>query len=306
MRASAELSKRVVELGKRDISFVGIDCLPLDIQAGLENGWQDSAVRHFFTRHSEVCRILFKNPADFEMLEIAYFGEPVRGQAVSNGIDKWLSGSLSGQALRDRLRVVSGWVARWLTQQLATGRSVRVLDLGAGPGPYAFEAISQAVIPDRSQLLWECIDIDRLALDIGEERAAAKDLAKVVMFREADFLSRSSYPVSDEVKADFGLMIGILCGMTMDQATSCLKRVVPHFKPGAEFLAATLLVKSFKEDPQVFRVFCNVLGWQLQPKTLPEVREVFTQAGYEILDIFSERENGDGQYAIVHAKVPCF
>jgi hypothetical protein len=98
-------------------------------------------------------------------------------------------------------------------------------------------------------------------------------------------------------------LIGILCGMTEETAVDCLEKIKPHFKPGAEILAATLLVNSFEEDPAVFQVLCNILGWQLRPKTFDEVKAVFQTAGYQILSIFTERENGDGEYAIVHAKI---
>jgi hypothetical protein len=83
-----------------------------------------------------------------------------------------------------------------------------------------------------------------------------------------------------------------------------LRKVQPHFKPGGELIAATLLTKSFEEDPQSFRIYCNVLNWQLRPKTLDEVKGVFDSAGWKIRGISSERAGGQGQYAIVRAQLP--
>jgi hypothetical protein len=91
--------------------------------------------------------------------------------------------------------------------------------------------------------------------------------------------------------------------MTEEVAVDCLQKIKPHFKQGAEILAATLLVKSFEEEPTVFRVLCNILGWQLKPKTLDEVKAIFKTAGYDIISVITERENGDGEYAIVHARI---
>lgn len=294
--SNKSVSEQIADLGRQAISFVGIEVIPKEIQHLLENDWKNPKVLDFFINNSEVCRILFKNPADFEMLEIAYFGKSVRGK--TNGVDKFLGESLSGQALRDRLRVVSDMTANWLLNK----QNIRVIDFGAGPAPYAIETIKK-LQGQVNNLLWRCLDLDRLALAIGRERVADAGLDKIISFEEANFMSRDFYPESPDEQADFGLMIGILCGMTCEEATNCLRKVQPHFKKGGEIIAATLLKQSFEEDPQSFRIYCNVLNWQLRPKTTAEVRQVFENAGWKILNVSSERANGNGQYAIVHAKL---
>jgi hypothetical protein len=151
--------------------------------------------------------------------------------------------------------------------------------------------------------LWDCVELDKYALTLGEIRAREQELQHIVKFRQANFMSGGSYPTQENRRADFGLLIGILCGMTGETAVDCLRKIKPHFRPGAEILAATLLANSFEDDPAVFRVLCNLLGWELRPKTIDEVKAVFQTAGYRILSIFTERENGDGEYAIVHARI---
>ncbi len=289
-------NKKVEELGRLKLDFSSVTCLPTEIRQLLESDWKNPAVLDFFLEQSEVCRVLYKNPADFEMLEVAYFGKSLRGQVVSNGIDEWLRKSLSGQALRDRLKVVSAWMASLVQSQ--NGHKVTILDLGAGPGPYAFEALKGLSL---ASIHWRCADIDKLALETGAKRARRLGLSDVVIFEQLDFLSSKGYPTDECQKADFALMIGILCGMSPEQAVGALQKIRPHFRSGAEIMAATLLDKAFQEDPLAFRIFCNVLGWQLRPKSLLEVKEVFSAAGYRIKQVFSERDDGKGQYAIVHA-----
>jgi len=204
--------------------------------------------------------------------------------------------------LRDRLEFVSRLAANWLCDRVITD-TVRVVDFGAGPAPYAIEAIKQLPPGLRPRLLWNCLDLDGEAMRVGERRAREEGFKRYIHFREADFLSRESYPTDDRELADFGLMIGILCGMTPEQSVRCLQKVKPYFKPKGELVAATLLKRAFEEDQDTFRILCGYLGWQLRSKTEEQVRGIFANAGYEIIGFHSERPGGKGQYAVVHARV---
>jgi hypothetical protein len=298
------MSAKVEALGKKIIHFgEEMDFFPERIRQLLESDWTNPEVLEFLLAASEICRILVKSPADFEMLELVYFGCSPRGNVASNGVDKWLAASLSGQALRDRLRVVSAWTAEHVMAALKEGQHFTVLDLGAGPAPYAFETL-QGIAPQAlKDLKWKCVDIDAFALAEGAKRARQQGLDGVLEFKRMDFLSLRNAPDSDDTKADFGLLVGILCGMTPEEAVSCLIKIKPFFRSGAELIVPTLLNRAFEEDARVFRVLCNVLGWQLKPKSLDEVREVFVSADYHVNSIFSERADGNGQYAIVHATI---
>ena len=242
-------SEKVHELSKRHIDFSEVKCLPSHIRemVGHPEDHRRLEVLEYFLANSEVCRILYKNPADFEMLEYAYFWRFVRPQSGDDSTDRWLCGAPSAQALRDRLAKVSDWVADHLSERVCDGNSYRVLDLGAGPGPYALGALEK-LREKNLALLWDCIDLDRLALAIGTIRAHQAGLDGVITFRAANFMSSSSEP-NDDSKADFGLLIGILCGMSPENSTQCLHKIKPHFKPGAEIMAATLLKKVFMKTP---------------------------------------------------------
>lgn len=295
--AADKMVERTEEVAKLHLDFSKISCIPAEIEemVGDPRRFHDLRVLQFFLENSEISRILYKNSADFEMLERVYFGSSIRTGKGNNGVDEWLSSSLPGQALRDRLRVTTDWLAKWLSPLLdQNGGQFRLIDFGSGPGPYALQTIRKM---GRTDLHWDCIDIDRLALAIGSIRAKYAGLQNVVTFRNANFMR--VFP-TEEGKGNFGMMIGILCGMRKEEAINCLQTTREHLKPGSELLVATLLTKSFEEAPHVFRVLCNVLGWSLRPKTIPEVEEIFSLSGMKILDLLQERK--DGEYAIVRAK----
>lgn len=294
-------SEQVQALARRDLDFSGEKwhCLPSVIRDIIAHPLTDGDRRRVFdytTTHSEIARILAARPASNEMLELVY---PDRNgeMSLTNPLDQALSRSISGQALRDRLEVCSKWLASNFVRP-----KKRVVDLGGGSGRYAFRAFDEkGHVPSR--FTWVIMDLDPGALMIAATLAGSHRLIEVgaaVETQEANFLSEES--VSDK-KADYAVLIGVLCGMDKATAVAVLRRIKVHLKPGAELLAATLLQKAFDEDPNTFRILCNVGGWQLRPKTHGQVVKIFRSAGWKIIgDIMSERPGGNGQYAIVHAR----
>jgi hypothetical protein len=294
----SDLSEQVLELGRRRVDFEGVDLLPQNIRECLADPtrFSDPSVLEWTTGKSHIARILHTNPASDAMLRIVY--PDVNGTPLVRGLDRLLSRALSGQALRDRLVFCSDWIAKKFVHSDA-----RVIDLGGGSGSYAFVALrlwreAHGALPQG--FIWDVLDQDMEALNAGLTRAADTGLHQHVQVRQGNFMAESA--VLPE-KADYAVLIGVLCGMDKDTAVSVLKRVKIHLKPGAEILAATLLQRAFDEDPRTFRILCNVGGWQLRPKTLGQVIEVFQSSGWDIIgDIMSERDGGNGQYAIVHAR----
>jgi len=296
-------SKQVIELGERNLvqEFSTVTCLPEEIRAliGDPQTFKDARVIAYTVGQSQICLILYKNPADDWMLRIVYYDDP--SNPKTTGLDFFLSQSLSGQALRDRLHICSTWLAREFVK-----RNKKIVDLGGGSGSYFFEMLKHIpVIP--SGFHWHVIDLDEVATQAGLVKAQERKLQDYIDFSVSSFTRKNELPGNDEERADYAVLIGVLCGMDEKTAVNCLRSAREHVKDGGEILAATLLQSSFDEDPCTFRILCNVGGWQLRPKSKETVIKIFEDAGWKIRKVMSERPEdrqkfpGDGQYAIVHA-----
>lgn len=290
MATAMQLSEQVSELARQWVDFSDVECLPEDIRKIIADPsmFMSPRVLAYTTSHSKIAEILRNNPASDAMLRIVY--PDANGHPLTEGLDRFLSRSLSGQALRDRLDFCSQWLADHFVQ---SGKLV--VDLGGGSGSYAFEALRR-----KGQLLprfqWDILDLDLEAVVVAQLVARGAGLEAVVTARHGNFMKDIGQP------ADYAVMIGVLCGMDKATAVAVLKRTKAHLKSGGELLAATLLMRAFREDPCTFRILCNVGGWQLRPKEPSEVQQIFEDAGWHIISIMSERSGGDGQYAIVHAR----
>jgi len=217
-------------------------------------------------------------------------------------IDDWISRCLGGRALFDRLPRVSDMLANLVSP------GIKIKDLGAGSGSYAFRTLGmlRTAGVDIGEIDWECVDLSDDAIQFGETRAREDGFSEAVTFSKSNFMSSKSYP-SETDRADLLILVGVLCGMTKDEAANCLRKIKPHGKANSQIVAATLLTQSYKEDPWVYQLLAR-LGWHLKPKTMEEVEAVFSAAGYDIKAINSERfdENGSeipGEYAIVTAEL---
>ncbi|MBW2116726.1 MAG: hypothetical protein JRF53_07945 [Deltaproteobacteria bacterium] len=70
---------------------------------------------------------------------------------------------------------------------------------------------------------------------------------------------------------DYGLLIGILCGLTYPEKVGLLKDIKPHFKPGAKLMAASLLDEMVKEDLLCAYILRETTGWGLQSPQFGEL-----------------------------------
>lgn len=291
--AFCPLDERAQTLIETRLDYSNIPVFPTKVQEALSQiGFLPTWLSDWLASTSRICWCAKNAPASDEITTRVYdSGEPSPLQ--EGEVDQWISYGPGGRALYRRLPRVSSWVVDWLTQR----PSANILDLGGGHGRYAFQSLKK--LEDPTGIHWECIDFDSEAIRRGEYQSQNLRLQGNVHFRQANFMSSSSYPSPGEA-ADFALLIGVLCSMSIPDATRCLVKIKPHIKKGGELLAATLLHTSFLQDPWVYQVLFK-MGWHLKPKTMDEVGIVFDEAGYKVLDIFSESLNGEGQYAIVHA-----
>lgn len=311
--------EKELDLGERDrfevlmdqkLDFSGETHFPLWLRQELsKKGPYRQVVRDFLIKNSLICHEVGSgNPASDKICRVVY-SDSYLGWGP---IDEWISRGLGGKALFHRLPIVSKLLADNLTtilssKVLGTSR-FKIKDLGAGSGSYAFKTLGDLrnhKFPIAT-VDWECIDCSDEALQFGKERVKEDGFSESVSFTKANFMSSESFPAESD-QADLIILVGVLCGMTKEDAVKCLQKIKPHAKEGGKIIAATLLVESYKEDPRVYQLLAK-LGWHLRPKTKSEVRDVFHRAGYEIQSLGSERKDNQGneipgEYAIVTAEM---
>ena len=301
---NGNISEQVIAHGELDLrdACLGLEMIPMDIREkiGDPQKFQAPEVLDFLTRNSKIANILHHNPANDAMLQIVYYDKPSKSAMKQTfGVDRLLSRSLSGQALRDRLVVCGEWIAKNFVKPHG-----QIVDLGGGSSSYLFEALrTMEKLPEG--FLWKTLDFDGDSLQVANQNAVLAGVEDHLETFAENFMSQKSFPTPKD-QADFAVLIGVLCGMDKDTATRCLQKCKSHIKDGGQILAATLLDSSFTEDPLTFRLLCNVGGWQLRPKPMSDVKEVFDSAGWRIESVTSERRDEQGkeipgQYAIVHA-----
>ncbi|HRY60351.1 MAG TPA: class I SAM-dependent methyltransferase [Patescibacteria group bacterium] len=296
--------ERFEELMEMYVDYSNVECFPERIRRELSSTEPyDEDLIKFFKQNSPVAGEIATNPAS-DFITRTVYASTLPQMPPRYSIDDLLVYSPGGRALFNRLPAASKILAKWITEH----ESCDIVDLGGGSGSYAFKTIEilskmkgfNSIV---KRISWTSVDIDSGAIELGKARSKADGLTGQVFFEEGNFMSKK-FPTID---ADLVVLIGVLCGMTPEVAVTCLEKVRRFIETrNGEIYAATLLTRSFEEDPICFRIFAK-LGWHLKPKTEEEVRKVFNDAGYEIIDIHSERdtetERVPGQYAIVRARL---
>jgi ubiquinone/menaquinone biosynthesis C-methylase UbiE len=130
----------------------------------------------------------------------------------------------------------------------------------------------------------ECVDIDRSAIAKGEELLKAENI-KHVSFVESNMAKlHGRY----QKNVDYGLLIGVLCGMTFRERVSLLTVLRRYFKPGSKLVAAALLDRMAEEDLLCSYILRETAGWVLQFRPLGELKQVFEAAGWVYEGYFQE------------------
>lgn len=259
-------------------------------------------IKTFLVRRSEVCASIVEEHGTFRITRIAYTGRNVMGQKV-HGIDRWLWVHGSAQALRDRLESASQMLADFLAPYLGKGKKAyHVRDLGGADAPYFFrtaEILKERGI-DFSNLLWEVVDQNELACQLGKSNAVDLGLEDRVRFVQMSFMKPESLPSSFEDQADLVLAIGIVCSLPPTVAAKFLDVAKRHAKIGSRLFVPTLSERSFLDDSESYLIY-RIIGWHLWPKDEALVRQVFDVAQLRVDSITSERDNG--HYHFVWATV---
>jgi len=240
-------------------------------------GWEK--VVEYFRANSRIIPALTENPGTYSMLEKMYHFEEVWGP-----IDIYFKMSKAGgQALRNRYDAVNNYAIAHINEVLAKQNHCLVIDVGSGPGRNGIDMCLHNPIY-RKRVKFDCIDIDPLAVKLGEKLVLKHKLANFSFIRTSMTKLNGRYP--DNV--DYGLLIGILCGLTRPERIGLLRKLKPYFRKGARLMAASLSEEMAQEDLLCAYILRETTGWGLQYPPLGELREVFEEAGWKYEGYFQD------------------
>lgn len=227
-------------------------------------------VRHF-RENSYIPRVLMRDPRTFQMLEVVYENN------VSGPIDEYMSNSVSGQALRNRLAAVIknvGKIAEYMDCR-------KMANFGSGTGRDTI-----AIANYYSNLMSVvCADTDPEAIKTGMSLAGNGKSINI------NYVKKSFMNLPFKKEIDIGLMIGILCGLEKRNCLIVLRKVKKYFKPGGKLIVSNILTTARKKDPLMAYILENIIGWKLVYKTTDFLRELLEEAGYKWDGVFYDEPN---------------
>jgi len=241
-------------------------------------GWE--IVVDFFQSNSEIIPALTENPGTFTMLERMYHFQPVVG-VIDNYFLQCLAG---GQALKNRYEIVTATACQDISGILDRQRSCLVADFGSGPGRNAVDIIRKR--PDfKGNIRIDCIDIDQEAIRFGES------LVQKFGIRQVRFLDKSMVKLRSEYNhsVDYGLLIGVLCGMDYRERVFLLKNLLRYFRPGGKLVAAALLDEMAKRDLLCAYILRETAYWELKFRPLGDLKRAFEEAGWRYEGYFQDQ-----------------
>jgi len=250
----------------------------LDGTHGIETiGWEK--VVEYFQVNSRIIPALTENPGTYSMLEKMYHFEEVWGP-----IDTYFKMSKAGgQALRNRYDAVNNHAIAHVNEVLTKQAHCLVIDIGSGPGRNGIDmCLRNPAYKERVK--FDCIDVDNLAIKLGEKLTLEHKLSNFSFIRASMTKLNGRYPGN----IDYGLLIGILCGLTRSERIGLLTKIKPYFRKGARLIGASLLNEMAKEDLLCAYILRETTGWGLQYPPLGELKEVFEEAGWEYEGYFQD------------------
>lgn len=240
-------------------------------------GWDE--VMKSFQVNSRIIPALTENPGTYTMLEKMYHLEGVRGP-----IDEYFAMSLSGgQALRNRYDAINNYGISHINEILARQEECLMLDIGSGPGRNGVEMCLRNPIY-RNRLKIDCIDIDPEAISLGEELTKRHNLPNI------SFIQKSMTNLNGRYggKVDYGILIGVLCGLTFPERVGLLAKLRPYFKKGARLVGASLIEEMAIRDLLCAYILRETTGWGLQYPPLGQLKKAFEEAGWQYEGYFQD------------------
>lgn len=261
----------------RDVARVLIKGF-LDGTHGIEMvGWDK--VVEYFQINSRIIPALTINPGTYTMLEKMYHFEQVQ-----NPIDEYFAmGLAGGQALRNRYDAVTNHAIFHVNEILARQENCLMIDIGSGPGRNGVDMCLRNPIY-RNRLKIDCIDIDSEAIALGKKFTKKHNLSNISFVQQSMTNLNGRY----EGKVDYGILIGVLCGLTRPERIGLLSKIRPYFRKGARLVGASLIEKMAYDDLLCAYILRETTGWGLQYPFLGELKEVFEAAGWEYEGYFMD------------------
>ncbi len=254
--------------------------LPKNISDGLVNGYLagknladigESEVFQHFQNNSTIIPDLSEYPGTYTMLEKMYGFEEVH-----TPIDLFFKASLPAFiSLEARFRAVNEKAAEHINNILKHQEKCLVLDLGSGPGRNCIQLVLDN--PEFAERVeFHCIDTDASAINYGIQ------LVKQHKLNNIHFVEKSMTRLHKMYKqnADYGLIIGVLCGLATEERVGLLKIMRPYFKPGARVVGAGLLDTMLHLDLFCSYILRETAGWVLQHPSIGAIKNSFEGAGY--------------------------
>ena len=239
----------------------------------------NSEVKEYFRENSQIIPALTENPGTYSILEKMYHFEDVK-----KPIDIYFKMSKAGgQALRNRYDAVTNHAIAHLNEVLQKQSHCLVVDIGSGPCRNCVDMCLRN--PSyRSKVSFDCVDIDPTAIGLGEKLFLRHKLTNFKFVRTSMIKMNGRYPGN----IDYGLLIGVLCGLNRREKVRLLAKIKSYFKPGGCLMAAALLDEMAKEDLLCAYILRETTGWGLQYSPLGELKEVFEEAGWKYDGYFQD------------------
>ena len=273
---------------ENDTAVELLDSLPLNISATLVDcylagkpltGKEGTHAKEYLLLNSKILPDLAEYPGTYTMLEKMYNFEKTHLP-----IDIFFSKSLpAGVSLESRFRTINEKAATHIRQVLDRQDRCLVLDLGSGPGRNGIALTLEN--PDFAERVdFHCIDTDPTAIEYGISLAKRHNLSNVKFIEQSMVKLHKKYRQS----ADYGLIVGVLCGLKIDERVGLLKIMKSYFKPGSRVIGAGLLDKMLEMDLFCSYILRETAGWILHHPPIGQVQAAFETAGYKYEGYFQE------------------